>query len=118
LHSATVLTTSAKYDSKQNAAIVGKALEKMSASSPVLQPANLDEPVGLEKKWEEPASDANTMVEKYGKEAEEEPANVPEEDQILEDEYPKGIKFAVIIIALMLSVFMVALDMVCLALVY
>lgn len=90
----------------------------MSASSTAVPPANVDEHIGQEKNWEEPASEANTMVEKndneVDKDSDVETAHpiIPEEDQIAEDEYPSGPKFVFILVALMLSVFMVALDMV------
>ncbi|KAE9366637.1 MFS general substrate transporter [Stipitochalara longipes BDJ] len=40
-----------------------------------------------------------------------EPITEPEEDQLAEDEYPKGFQFAFILIALILLIFMVALDL-------
>jgi len=40
---------------------------------------------------------------------------IAEEDQIGREEYPKGIQFIFILLALILSIFMVALDLVCLA---
>jgi len=91
----------------------------MSASPPVLPTTttSIDNHLEDEEKLEEPPSDANTMVEKN----ENEPqgnlgAEVAEEDQLAANEYPEGIQFVFILLALMLSVFMVALDMVGLAL--
>jgi hypothetical protein len=94
----------------------------MSASSPIPPIAGSDDRIDEEKKMEEAGSDANTMVEKNDAtdtefENEPEPVVAPEiaeEDQLNEDEYPKGFQFAFILIALILSIFMVALDLVCL----
>jgi hypothetical protein len=84
----------------------------MSASS--LAPEDLRD----EEKVEVPASDANTMVEKNEAETENEPehpAEIAEEDQLEANEYPQGLQFFFILLALILSIFMVALDLVCLA---
>jgi len=102
---------------------VPNKIEDMSASSPLPPRADRENCIDDEKKIEEPASDANTMVEKnegIDTEAENEPELVPEaevaeEDQLSEDEYPKGFQFFFILIALILSIFMVALDLVCLS---
>ena len=65
---------------------------------------------------EEPASDANTMVEKDVNVVENQPGHIIEaEDEIAPDEYPTGAQFVFILIALILSIFMVALDLVRLA---
>jgi hypothetical protein len=92
---------------------------KMSAPSPVLPTADVEDRIEDEKKMEEPASDANTMVEKTDAtdtEAENEPELITEpEEELTTDEYPKGLQFAFILLALILSIFMVALDLVCLA---
>lgn len=72
-----------------------------------------------EKKAED--SDANTMVEKNDQEETESDREVvtepeiAEEDQLEEDEYPKGLQFGFILLSLILSIFMVALDLVHLA---
>jgi hypothetical protein len=82
-----------------------------------------------EKRAEGLASDANTMVEKTDEaektdndaektdvEAENDPGDalVPE-DALSPDDYPKGLQFVFILLALVLSIFMVALDLVCLS---
>jgi hypothetical protein len=70
------------------------------------------------KEFEEPASDANTMVEKRENETENESLQTLEaerqlpEDQLSPDDYPKGLQFFFILLALILSIFMVALDLV------
>ena len=89
-----------------------------------------------EKRAEGLASDANTMVEKFDNDAEKtdndaEKTDVEAEndpvpavapavepaDTLSADEYPKGLQFVFILLALILSIFMVALDLVCLCLV-
>jgi MFS transporter, DHA2 family, glioxin efflux transporter len=70
------------------------------------------------KEVEEPASDANTMVEKRENDTENESIQTLEaevqlpEDQLSPDDYPKGFQFFFILLALILSIFMVALDLV------
>ena len=70
------------------------------------------------KEVEEPASDANTMVEKRENDTENESIQTLEaeeqlpEDQLSLDDYPKGFQFFFILLALILSIFMVALDLV------
>jgi hypothetical protein len=70
------------------------------------------------KEDEEPASDANTMVEKRENDTENESIQTLEaeeqlpEDQLSSDDYPKGFQFFFILLALILSIFMVALDLV------
>ena len=70
------------------------------------------------KEVEEPASDANTMVEKRENDTENESIQTLEaevqlpEDQLSPDDYPKGLQFFFILLALILSIFMVALDLV------
>lgn len=89
----------------------------MRASSPVLPTPNVvDHRMGEEMKEEEPASDANTIVEKHENEDENEPGHAMDpEEELAPDEYPHGLQFLFILLALILSVFMVALDLVCLA---
>ena len=72
-----------------------------------------------EEMEEEPASeamsDANTMVEEP-KQKNEDPSEaglVAPEDQLGEGQYPKGFQFFFILVALVLSIFIVALDLVC-----
>lgn len=73
-----------------------------------------------EKRMEEPGSDANTMVDKNDTDGEktdgENDADIvpeqPLEEQLAPDDYPKGFQFAFILISLILSIFMVALDLV------
>ena len=75
---------------------------------------NVKEPVS--ESASEPASCANTMVEKPAEPTKAGPATEEDpigEDPIGEDQYPKGIKFVFILLALVLSIFMVALDLVC-----
>jgi hypothetical protein len=70
------------------------------------------------KEVAEPASDANTMVEKRENDTENESLQTLEaegqlpEDQLSPDDYPKGLQFFFILLALILSIFMVALDLV------
>lgn len=83
-----------------------------------------------EKRAEGLASDANTMVEKFDNDAEKTdndaektdveaendlvPAAAPAlepADTLSPDEYPKGLQFVFILLALILSIFMVALDL-------
>ncbi|KAG0645789.1 putative efflux pump gsfJ [Hyphodiscus hymeniophilus] len=80
--------------------------------------SNLAERTEKDEEVEEPASDANTMVEKEKHEDREdkdefpnEAAQIAEEDQLEEGEYPKGLQFFFILLALVLSIFMVALDL-------
>lgn len=68
---------------------------------------NVKEPVS--ESASEPASGANTIMEKPAEPIEAGPAT--EEDPIGEDQYPKGIQFVFILLALVLSIFMVALDL-------
>jgi hypothetical protein len=82
-----------------------------------------------EKRAEGLASDANTMVEKTDEaeksdndaektdvEAENDPGDaIVPEDTLSPDDYPKGLQFVFILLALVLSIFMVALDLVCLS---
>ena len=69
-----------------------------------------------DKQLETPASEAETMAEKNGNGAESGiGGEIAEEDQINPEEYPKGIQFIFILLALILSIFMVALDLVSLA---
>ena len=80
-------------------------------------PANVDDHIGDDRMVEEPLSDANTMVTKAENDVEVQPEHEkqPEErpeDQLAQDEYPKGFQFVFILLALILSVFMVALDLV------
>jgi MFS transporter, DHA2 family, glioxin efflux transporter len=88
----------------------------MGASSNDLPRIDSEDRIEDEKKAEE--SDANTMVERNDhEEVEDEPERVTEpqvaeEDQLGEDEYPKGLQFVFILISLVLSIFMVALDLV------
>jgi len=87
----------------------------MSATSPVPGTTNMADRIeDDEKRMEEPGSDANTMVEKTDTDGENEPELIAEaeEDQLAPDEYPKGIQFTFILISLILSIFMVALDLV------
>jgi hypothetical protein len=93
--------------------------EKMGDERHIRDEEKMEEPPSdantmVEKMVEEPPSDANTMVEKNANESDVEPAHVPEpEDGLDPDEYPKGLQFTFILLALMLSVFIVALDLVC-----
>lgn len=69
------------------------------------------------------ASDANTAVYKTDNEAENTDAETDNnsgnaaaalpEDSLSADDYPKGLQFFFILLALILSIFMVALDLVC-----
>jgi hypothetical protein len=74
------------------------------------------------------ASDANTAIYKTDNEAENTDAEktdvetdnnsgnaaaVLPEDSLSADDYPKGLQFFFILLALILSIFMVALDLVC-----
>lgn len=72
-----------------------------------------DDRIDDEEKKEQAASDANTMVEKNDNEETDVEAEreIPEEDQLEADEYPKGLQFLFILLALILSIFMVALDL-------
>ncbi|RDW72815.1 hypothetical protein BP6252_06722 [Coleophoma cylindrospora] len=88
----------------------------MSVASPDLSTTNVED-IRDDEKANEPASDANTMVEKNEKEGNEReidqeagPVAEPEEE-LAPDEYPKGFQFFFILLALILSVFMVALDL-------
>ena len=76
---------------------------------------DLDDRIEDESKPEELVSDANTIVEKTDNETENVPGHaiLPEDTLALED-YPKGLQFVFILLALILSIFMVALDLVCL----
>lgn len=88
----------------------------MSASSSILPSMSVKDRIGDERDAEEPASDANTMVEKNENEVGNGPGHILEpENGLAEDEYPKGMQFFFILLALILSIFMVALDLVCLA---
>jgi hypothetical protein len=100
----------------------------------------LEVPIDDEKRQQEGlASDANTMVEKPASdimksdiegektdieaertdvEGDNGSRNAPSaevlpEDTLAPDDYPKGIQFIFILLALILSIFMVALDLVC-----
>lgn len=70
------------------------------------------------KEVEEPVSDANTMVEKRETDTENESIHTLQleeqmpEDQLSPDDYPKGLQFFFILLSLILSIFMVALDLV------
>jgi MFS transporter, DHA2 family, glioxin efflux transporter len=92
--------------------------------------ASLEDRIDDEKRAEGLASDANTMVEKPDIEAEitdteaertdvegdnnsGNAAAVLPEDTLSADDYPKGLQFFFILLALILSIFMVALDLVC-----
>jgi MFS transporter, DHA2 family, glioxin efflux transporter len=88
----------------------------MGASSPLLLTMDVENRIDDEKKADALGSDANTMVDKSENEAEKDPghAAVPE-DTLSPDEYPKGLQFVFILLALILSISMVALDLVCLA---
>ena len=87
----------------------------MSASPPVL-PAMDSENHTTEKQLETPASEADTGLEKNENGAGiATQGEIAEEDQINLEEYPKGVQFVFILLALILSIFMVALDLVCLA---
>lgn len=87
----------------------------MSASPPVLPTMDIENRTA-DKQLETPASEADTMVEKNGNGAENGTGGViAEEDQIGLEEYPKGVQFVFILLALILSIFMVALDLVSLA---
>ncbi|RDL36306.1 Uncharacterized protein BP5553_05658 [Venustampulla echinocandica] len=69
------------------------------------------------KEVEEPVSDANTMVEKRETDTENDsthtlqPGEQMPEDQLSPDDYPKGLQFFFILLSLILSIFMVALDL-------
>lgn len=83
-----------------------------------------------EKHEEEPVSDANTMVGQEDRRPEQEehaqedanPARLTKtrstmpEEQLNPEDYPKGAQFIFILLALILSIFMVALDLVGLSL--
>lgn len=101
----------------------------MSAAPSALHTTNVADHIDDEKRIEEPGSDANTMVEKNdtdgektdGEKADGEKTDgendpeimaVAEEHQLAPDEYPKGFPFVFILISLMLSMFMIALDLV------
>jgi hypothetical protein len=102
--------------------------------------STLDVPIDDEKRHQEGlASDANTIVEKSEGDIEKSDIegektdleaektdiegesvsrkktgpDVLPEDTLAPDDYPKGLQFFFILIALILSIFMVALDMVC-----
>lgn len=70
------------------------------------------------KEVEEPVSDANTMVEKRETDTENESVHTLQleeqmpEDELSPDDYPKGLQFFFILLSLILSIFMVALDLV------
>lgn len=86
----------------------------MSPSSPVLPKSSVEDRIGDERILDEPASDANTMVEKNEYEAENAPVHGFEaEEELSPDNYPKGLQFFFILLALIFSIFMVALDLVC-----
>jgi hypothetical protein len=88
----------------------------MNSSSPVLPMASVEDRIRDEMKVEEPVSDANTMVEKNENEAENEAEHgILPADALAADDYPKGLQFLFILLALILSIFMVALDLVYLA---
>ena len=87
----------------------------MSASPPVLPTMDIENGTA-DKQLETPASEADTMVEKHANGAGNGTGEViAEEDEIGLEEYPKGVQFVFILLALILSIFMVALDLVCLA---
>ena len=76
-------------------------------------PANVDDHIGDDRQVEEPASDANTMVTKAENDVEMQPKHEKQpEDQLAQEDYPKGVQFVFILLALILSIFMVALDLV------
>lgn len=77
---------------------------------------DVEDPIRDEKKAEDLSLDANTTVEKNvnERECDNGPTVEPDGDLGL-DEYPKGLQFIFILLALILSVFMVALDLVCFA---
>lgn len=87
----------------------------MSAASPVLPSANVEGHIRDEEKATEAGSEANTMVEKNENDAEEPGQALESEEELSPEEYPKGFQFVFILLALILSIFMVALDLVCLA---
>lgn len=86
----------------------------MSATSSVMAPTH-ENRLGDEKKEEEPESDANTMVDESKQETEPQAARLhavqSAVSELAEDEYPKGLQFFFILLALILSIFMVALDL-------
>jgi hypothetical protein len=88
---------------------------EVKASPPVLPIMTIEDRIEDDEKAQELASDANTMVDKTDNEAENIPAQPLEpEDTLAPEDYPKGLQFLFILLALILSIFMVALDLVCL----
>jgi hypothetical protein len=85
----------------------------MSAPSSVLPTRDMEDRV----KDEEPISDANTLAEKHDNETETETGHetaqeIEPEEELAPDEYPKGFQFFFILLSLILSIFMIALDLV------
>ena len=77
---------------------------------------NVGNRVADDTKVDLPQSESSTTVEGGGHGTEKAAGGmIAEEDQIGREEYPKGIQFIFILLALILSIFMVALDLVCLA---
>ena len=86
----------------------------MKASPPVLPIMTIEAPIEDDEKAKELASDTNTMVDKTDNEAGNVPANPIElEGTLALEDYPNGLQFLFILLALILSIFMVALDLVC-----
>ena len=78
---------------------------------------NIENQIDDEKNADALASDDNTMVDKSENEAEKDSGHtIVPENTLSPDEYPNGLQFVFILLALILSIFMVALDLVCLAL--
>lgn len=88
----------------------------MSMLSAVLPATNVEDRFGDDKNEEKPTSDANTMVEKHDDDSKTglEHINEPERE-LAPSEYPEGLQFLFILLALILSIFMIALDMVCMS---
>ena len=88
----------------------------MSNSPPVLPATTVENRVADDTKVDVPTSESSTTIGGNGHETEKAAGGmVAEEDQIGREEYPKGLQFIFILLALILSIFMVALDLVRLA---
>lgn len=88
----------------------------MSTSPPVLPATTVEHRVADDTKVDVPTSESSTTIGGNGHETEKAAGGaIAEEDQIGQEEYPKGLQFIFILLALILSIFMVALDLVCLA---
>ncbi|KAL3426508.1 major facilitator superfamily transporter [Phlyctema vagabunda] len=82
----------------------------MGAIIPVIPEMNVEEAIENDRKRDGTASDAHQLMEKNGDGDGAGHLITEGEDEISADEYPEGIQFAFILLALILSIFMVALD--------